>query len=171
MLNLEINGPGQAVYMEMENLKRTASQMSNGAGKGLMDVVGNIQNYLYKRIDSFGLPSAIHWKTTYDTKERMMNFYKDCFERGTSVISSTALIDEMCNVIRQDGSLGAPGRGKDDRVIAAALAHIAWIDYIRMRLVPVGITRASSRRSDDANSENPVNNVSKYLKERGIVVT
>jgi len=169
MLNLEINGPGQAVFMEMENLKRTASQMQGGAGQGLMDVVGHIQNYLYKRIDSMGVPSALHWKTTYDTKERMLNFFKDCFERGSSVITSTGLIDEMCNVVRQDGSLGAPGRGKDDRVIAAALAHIAWIDFIRMRLVPLGITRASSKQRDENNAENPVNNVARYLKERGIV--
>ena len=167
MLNLEINGPGQAVWTEMQNLKRTASAMPEGTGQGIMNIVSQIQNYLYKRVDSFGMPSAYHWKTTFDTKERMLNFYKDCFERGSSVITSPALLDEMKNVVRQDGDLGAPGRGKDDRVIAAALAHMAWVDFTRMKLIQMGLTRAGSKTLDENNALSPVNNVSKYLKETG----
>jgi hypothetical protein len=171
-LNLEINGPGQAVWTEMQNLKRNAAALPNGAGKGILDIVGNIQHFLYTRSDSLtGQPTAYHFKTTYDTKEWMLNFYKDCFERGSSVLTSPALLEEMKHVIRQDGALGAPGRGKDDRVIAAALAHHAWGDYTRMQLIRANVTRAVSRAQDANNNQLPINNVSKYMKEMGLTQT
>lgn len=172
MLNLEINGPGQAVLTEMNNLRRTAASLPGGAGQGILDVVSNVQSYLYGRQDSIGgRPTAYHTQTTYQVKERMLGFFKDCFERGTSLVTSPALLEEMKNVIRTDGSLGAPGRGKDDRVIAASLAHIAWIDYTRMRLIQGNVTRAGSQKADESNAQLPINNVAKYLKERGIVTT
>jgi hypothetical protein len=172
MLNLEINGPGQAVLTEMNNLKRTAATLPGGAGQGILDVVSNVQNYLYGRQDSLSArPTAYHTQTTYQVKERMLNFFKDCFERGISVVTSPALIEEMKNVIRTDGSLGAPGRGKDDRVIAAALAHLCWVDYIQIRMVQAGITRAGSAQADANNQQVPINNVSKYMKEKGLVQT
>jgi hypothetical protein len=76
-----------------------------------------------------------------DTKERMLNFYKDNFERGASIVRSPDLIEEMQHVIRDDGQLGAPGRGKDDRVIAAGLAHVAWSEYVRNQCIQRGMLR------------------------------
>jgi hypothetical protein len=166
MVNLEINGPGQAVWAEMQNLKRVALN-TPGTNRGLLDVVMNIQNYLYKRPDSFGAPSAYHWKTTYDTKERMMNYYKDCFERGILLVSSAGLCDEMKNVVREDGTLGAPGRGKDDRVIASCLATIAWADFTRMKLVQIGETREKAISRHGQTEKSP-DNVANYLRQVGI---
>jgi hypothetical protein len=166
MVNLEINGPGQAVWAEMQNLKRVALN-TPGTNRGLLDVVMNIQNYLYKRPDSFGAPSAYHWKTTYDTKERMMNYYKDCFERGILLVSSAGLCDEMKNVVREDGTLGAPGRGKDDRVIASCLATIAWADFTRMKLVQIGETREKAISRQGQTEKSP-DNVANYLRQVGI---
>jgi hypothetical protein len=168
MVNLEINGPGQAVWGEMQNLKRMASNTPGGIGKGLMDVIGNIQNYLYKRPDTFGAPSAYHWKTTYDTKERMFNLYKDSFERGILVARSKDLFDEMKNCIRENGTLGAPGRGKDDRVVASCLSVVAWQDFIRMRLVQQGITKASSMQKESQRENGATANVASYLKSIGL---
>ena len=168
MVNLEINGPGQAVWGEMQNLKRMAANTPGGVGKGLMDVIGNIQNYLYKRPDTFGAPSAYHWKTTYDTKERMFNLYKDTFERGLLLARSKDLMDEMKNVIRDNGTLGAPGRGKDDRVVASCLAVVAWQDFIRMRLVQMGITKASAMSKENVSASGASHNVTNYLKSIGL---
>jgi hypothetical protein len=100
------------VWQEIQNLKRTAVNQPGHAGAKLYSVIANIQNYLYKRLDSMGAPGAYHWKTTMDTKERAFNLYKDCFERGMMVVKSRECIDEMKNVIRDEGSIGAPGRGK-----------------------------------------------------------
>lgn len=168
MLNLEINGPGQAVWQEIQNLKRTAVNQPGEGGARLYSVIANIQNYLYKRLDSMGAPSAYHWKTTGDTKERMFNLIKDCFERGISLVKSREMIDEMKNVIRDDGMLGAPGRGKDDRVVAAALAHVAWADFVRMRMVQQGMTRQQGHARDAQGENKDANSVAGFLKSLGI---
>lgn len=166
MVNLEINGPGGAVWQEMQNLKRMAAVSKGNMAKGLLDVVSQIQNYLYKRPDSFGMPSAYHFKTTYDTKHRMLNNYKDGFERGIITVRSQELLDEMKNVVLDGGTIGAPGRGKDDRVIAAGLATMAWMDFIRMRLVTIGITRGKVEAIDKGERQD--NAVANYLKKIGI---
>jgi hypothetical protein len=167
MLNLEINGPGQAVWQEIQNLKRTAVNQPGESGHRLYAVIANIQNYLYKRLDSFGAPGAFHWKTTTDTKERAFNLTKDCFERGIMVVRSKEMIDEMKNVIRDGGTIGAPGRGKDDRVVAASLAAVAWADYVRIRLVQMGMTRDAAKIKD-AQKDGNANNVSGFLKNIGL---
>lgn len=142
MLNMEINGPGQSVWEEMQNLRRMASMSpKSDVSRKILSVVANLQNYLYKRLDTFGRPNAYHWMTTTNTKERMLNFFKGEFERGTSTVRSVDLLDEMRCVVRTEGSLGAPGRGKDDRVIAAGLAHVAWSDYVRMQCMQKGLMR------------------------------
>ena len=51
-LNLEVNGPGQAVINEIRNLKRMASAMGGPQGHGLMDVLGSMQNYIWRRNDT-----------------------------------------------------------------------------------------------------------------------
>ena len=163
LVNLEINGPGQAVWQEMLNLKRLAASGQSKFGSGLYDVLSNIQNYLYRRIDSFGAPNAYHWKTTTDTKERMFNIYKDLFERGLLIVKSKDALDEMKNIVREDGFLGAPGRGKDDRVVAGALAAVAWADMLRMRLVQQGITKDGKDKNQQQG-----NNVRDYLKGIGV---
>ena len=168
MVNLEINGPGQAVWTEMQNLKRVATNSPGGIGKGLMDVIGNIQSYTYKRPDSFGAPSAYMSKMNYDLKERMFNLYKDCFERGILLARSKALIDEMKGCVRKDGQLGAPNRGKDDRVVASCLAVVAWQDFVRMRLVQQGITKQAAMAKEVLAEKGGSSNVSNYLKSIGL---
>ena len=40
-----------------------------------------------------------------------------------------------------------------------------------MRLIQGNVTRAGSQKADESNAQLPINNVAKYLKERGIVTT
>lgn len=142
MLNLEINGPGQHVWQEMLNLRRMASMTpKNDVSRKILLVVANLQNYLYKRLDTFGRPNAYHWMTTASTKERMLNFYKAEFERGISTVRSVPLLEEMRTVVRDEGQIAAAGRGKDDRVMGAGLAHVAWSDYIRMQCMGLGLDK------------------------------
>jgi hypothetical protein len=135
---------------------------------GLFNVLSNIQNYLYKRTDTISsAPGAYHWKTTFDTKERMFNGMKDCFERGLLLIKSTDCLDEMKNIVREDGSLGAPGRSKDDRAVAMCLAVMAWIDFVRLRLVQAGVTRATSNPEGNVPQDAASRQVKSYLKAIG----
>lgn len=171
MLNVEINGPGQQVMAEIFNMQRQAQLYAPGLSPEMFQVVANVQNYLYRRRDSMGGGYAFHWKTTHDTKELMMNSFKDGFERGIIQVNSTGCLEEMKNVVREDGVLGAPGRGKDDRVIASALATVAWSDFVRMRVAQSGITRAAAHASDETGRPTSAiaRNIMNYLKGRGAI--
>ena len=170
-LNLEVNGPGQAVINEIRNLKRMASAMGGPMGHGLMDVLGSMQNYIWRRNDTLGgLSNSIGYLTTSSTKERMLNYMKDYFEREMMQILSMDTLEEMKGIVRDNGFLGAPGRGKDDRVIAAALAAVAFAEQIQPRLIANKITREVSEAMEHYTPEEIAtqSTVSNYLKRIGL---
>jgi len=170
-LNLEVNGPGQAVINELKNLRRQAAAMGSAMGKDLMDVYANMQNYIWRRNDTLGgMSNSIGWLTTAATKERMLTYMKDFFERGMMDIYDMDTIEEMKTMVRDGGSIEASGRNKDDRVIATALACAAFAEQIQPRLIAQKITRAISRTQDDFTPEQLTvgRNVSDYLKRIGV---
>lgn len=170
-LNLEINGPGQAVLNELKNLKRLAISMGGQRAKDFMNVLGTMQNYIWRRNDSMsGMTNSIGWQTTPATKERMLNYMKDAFERGLMELRSIDLIEEMKGIAREDGFIGAPGRGKDDRVIACALACAAYAEQVQPKLVMNKISRMVSHAQEKRTPEelNVGRNVSDYLKRIGV---
>ena len=171
-LNLEVNGPGQAVINEMKNLKRQASSMGGGDGAKLHDVLGNMQHYLWRRNDNFGgVSNSIGWVTTHSSKERMLNYFKDYFERGMCNVYSVDLLDEMKGIVRDQGTIAAYGRGKDDRVIASALACAAFAEQLQPRLLAERVTRVQ-KEAQDQSGVNPEaaqvqRQVGNYLKALG----
>jgi hypothetical protein len=170
-LNLEINGPGQAVINELKNLKRQAANMGSALGKDLMDVYANMQNYIWRRNDTLGgMSNSIGWLTTAATKERMLTYMKDYFERGMLDIYDVDTIEEMKTMVRDGGSIEASGRNKDDRVIGMALASAAFAEQVQPRLIAQKITRQVSRVQDDFTPEQLTvgRNVSDYLKRIGV---
>ena len=173
-LNLEVNGPGQAVINELRTLRRMAASMGNSMGKDLMDVLGNMQNYLWRRNDNLGGPgNSLGYLTTSSTKERMLAYYKDYFERGMMNVLSMDLLEEMKTIVREDGFIGAPGRAKDDRVIAAALACVAYAEQVQPRLIAAKLTREISAAKEMRSAEelSTATNVSNYLKKIGLYGT
>ena len=170
-LNLEINGPGQAVLNELRNMKRQAAAMGSAIGKDLMDVYSSMQNYIWRRNDTLGGPSnSIGWLTTSATKERMLSYMKDYFERGMMNINDIDTIDEMKTIVRDGGSIEASGRNKDDRVIASALASAAFAEQVQPRLIAQKITREISHIQENYSPEelNVGRNVSDYLRRIGM---
>lgn len=170
-LNLEVNGPGQAVINELRNLKRQAASMGGAMGVDLMNVYGSMQNYIWRRNDTLGgMSNSIGWLTTSATKERMLSYMKDYFERGMMDIFSMELIEEMKTIVRDGGSIQATGRNKDDRVIASALAVAAFAEQVQPRLIAQKVTRQVSRVQDDYTAEQIAvgRNVSDYLKRIGV---
>jgi len=170
-LNLEVNGPGQAVINELRNLKRLASSMGGATGRDLMDVLGSMTNYIWRRNDTLGgLSNSIGYLTTSNSKERMLQYMKDYFERGMMKIFSMDTLEEMKGIVREGGFLGAPGRGKDDRVIASALAAVAYAEQIQPRLIAGKVTRAVSASQESYTPEqiSVGRNVSDYLKRIGL---
>jgi len=174
-LNLEVNGPGQAVINEIRNLKRQAVALGGRAGHDLMDVLGSMQNYIWRRNDSMsGMSNSFGWMTTTQTKERMLSYMKDYFERGMMAIYSEELLEEMKTIVRDGGSIQASGRNKDDRVIASGLACAAYAEQVQPRLIQMKLTRDISRKTDPQTDEvTPVmqagqKSVSNYLKKIGV---
>ena len=170
-LNLEVNGPGQAVINELRNLKRQAVSMGGAMGRDLMDVYASMQNYIWRRNDTLGGPSnSIGWLTTAATKERMLTYMKDFFERGMMDIYDMDTIEEMKTMIRDGSSIEASGRNKDDRVIGTALACAAFAEQVQPRLIAQKITRMVSRSQEEHTAEeiSVGKNVSEYLKRIGI---
>jgi len=170
-LNLEVNGPGQAVINELRNLKRLAANMGGAMGRDLMNVYGSMSNYIWRRNDTLGgMSNSIGWLTTAATKERMLSYMKDYFERGMLEVYSTDLIEEMKTIVRDGSSIMASGRNKDDRVIATALAAAAYAEQVQPRLIAQKITKNVSRVQENSTPEEIAvgRNVSDYLKRIGV---
>jgi hypothetical protein len=170
-VNLEVNGPGQAVINELNNLKRQAVSLGGQISKDLLDVLGSMQNYIWRRNDNMGgLSNSIGFLTTSSTKERMMNYMKDLFERGMLAIYSEETIDEMKTIVRDGGSIEASGRNKDDRVIAAALACVAFSEQVQPKLIAMKYTRQVARAQDEKSAEQVAvgRSVANYLKAIGV---
>jgi hypothetical protein len=171
-LNLEVNGPGQAVINEMRNLKRQATSMGGQEARNLYSVLANMQHYLWRRNDSMGgISNSIGWVTTHSSKERMLNYFKDYFERGMLTVKSVDLLDEMKGIVRDQGTIAAYGRGKDDRVIASALACAAFAEQLQPRLLAERVTRVQ-KEAQDQSGVNPEaaqvqRQVGNYLKALG----
>lgn len=173
LVNLEINGPGQAVLSEIQNLKK----LGGGAGRHdpnrqtMFKVTQHIQNYLYRRLDSvYGGINALHTVSTLNMKERYMNTYRDYFERNIVVVKSRGLVDEMKGIVREEGSApAAAGRNKDDRVIAAALACTAWNDQARTKLMMQNATFELMHKEDKGAIPNATDRlVDNYLYGIGV---
>jgi hypothetical protein len=170
-VNLEVNGPGQAVINELNNLKRQAVALGGKISKDLLDVLGSMQNYIWRRNDNMGgLSNSIGFLTTAATKERMMNYMKDLFERGMLAIYSEDTIDEMKTIVRDGGSIEASGRNKDDRVIACALACVAFSEQVQPKLIAMKYTREIARAQDEKTAEQVAvgRSVASYLKAIGV---
>ena len=130
-----------------------------------------MQNYIWRRNDTIGgLSNSIGWMTTAATKERMLTYMKDYFERGMLDIWDMDTIEEMKTTIRDGSSIEASGRNKDDRVIATALACAAYAEQVQPRLIAQKLTRKVSRVQDDFTPEQLTvgRNVSDYLKRIGV---
>jgi len=130
-----------------------------------------MQNYIWRRNDTLGgLSNSIGYLTTSSSKERMLNYMKDFFERDMMTIRSMETLEEMKGIVRDGSFIGAPGRGKDDRVISSALAVVAFAEQVQPRLIAQRLTREISKKQEDFTPEqiSVGRNVSDYLKRIGM---
>jgi hypothetical protein len=173
-LNLEVNGPGQAVLQELKNLRRQVAAMppeQSRQQKDLMNVLSSMQNYLWRKNDNLGgVTNSIGWVTSHGSKERMLAYFKDYFEREMMKVRSMDLVEEMKTIRREGGTISAPGRSKDDRVMATGLAAAAFAEQVQPQLIARRITRKVSEDQEEYTSEqlSVGRNVSDYLKKIGM---
>ena len=174
--NLEVSGPGHAVLNEILNMRKERSMGLAQARPVLKDVLGSMRDFLYRKYDSIsGAPGAIHTQTNYQMKERMMNTFRDYVERKMATPVSRELVSEMTAIQRIAGSApAAPDHRKDDRVIAAALAILAWNDQVRTKLMTQGIQYGDEVRFKEEQTVQGMQiagprMVRNYMKELGIL--
>jgi len=157
-INLEINGPGPAVMRELQHLRQLMDAgylREQAAERQLDDVFSATRWYLYHRPDSIGAGYAYGWKTTMDNKILILNQMRDAYSLRHLRIRSVPLLQEMETVIQDGSAIEASGRNKDDRVFATALAHKAYIDWIRPNMIANNLTYESVVRAERAMLENP----------------
>jgi len=100
----------------------------------------------------------------------MLNYFKDYFERNMLQLRSIELLDEMKGIVRDQGSIAAYGRGKDDRVIATALACAAFAEQVQPVLIANRITRLQKENQDSEQAPEVAQvqkQVGNYLKALG----
>lgn len=148
IVNYEINGPGNVIKMEWDNIRGQLNAEMNERlvrDRDWEDALSNARFYIYQRPDSGGgAGSAIGFSTTFNNKSVLMHNFRGAYVTRELVIRSHKLLGEMHNVVQEGGSIGAPeGRGdgsKDDRVFAAALAIRAWLEWVRPGMIANGET-------------------------------
>lgn len=148
VLNPELNGPGKVILRELENCREQMNaemysrRVQNLEWDNFLDMA---RWYLYNRYDSYRSTTAKGFDTTWRSKMELMNQIRDSFSMDMMVIRSVPMLEEMTTIIhsRDDIAPQAPGRHKDDRVYAAALANRAWIDQLRSQLIQEGASYES----------------------------
>lgn len=169
MVNLEITGPGQAVFGEMNALRQFAAGYQNQEGSpDLKDCLGAMRHFLYRRTDALRGDLAYQWRTTAESKIALLNGFKDSFELRRCIIKSMPCLEEMKSVVYEDGSIQAEGRSKDDRVMAGGLAHEAWKKWVAPKLVGQGMTYERVYASQNQAGPNPLQRrVLNYMNRLG----
>jgi hypothetical protein len=145
MAIVEVTGPGTAVFQEMQTLKRGLAAIDSRSveGRELRDVLAAMVYFLYKRPDSMRGDLAFQWKTNADNKHGMLTAFRDSFQLGRAIVSSSPCLEEMKSIVNDAGQIYAEGSKKDDRVIAKGLSHEAWKRWIQPGLQARGLTYAS----------------------------
>ena len=173
MLNLEMQGPGGAVFNELINLRRQTGVMAPGDPRmGAFDAVSRIRDYLWKKQDSIYGNFAYQWQTNPKEKIRMMSTLRSYFERDMVEINSPLCVQEFRNIHRVGDRIGGEGRAKDDRVIGLAIGTVAWNDWIMLEMQTMNRTFARENRpAEAAKIFTPLeNSVVNYLKKNGLKV-
>lgn len=156
---LEVGGGGTAVIRELTHLKEKILAMSEVERLTNPDIARLFDSwawYFYRRVDSLGGGQMLHFKTDNEKKGQILLRMKDSFMIDQMEINSMPLLEEMQNVISQDGWIGAENREKDDRTLASAFAHHCWDAMIRKDLIAAGRTYAAEqeRAAERAKTEN-----------------
>lgn len=135
IMNLEINGGGGEVAMEIKHLRQSiqfGGLMSTAREMKLEHVLDSARWFLWRKPDSIGgIPTANHFKTSGENKALALNRFNDAYIGSQLIVRSIPLLEEMTTMKREGDRISASGRNKDDRVMAGMLACYAWKEWIQ----------------------------------------
>ncbi len=153
-INIDLTGGiGLAIMQEFDSLRsRMRSELYQSKVGDFEDFISAANWHLYRRIDSPGPGYQYNTKLGRDLKFKMMNVMRDSWKMNLVEIRSVPLLDEMATVIqdneRWDIGASAPGRLRDDRTFAMALANWTWTENVRAMMISQGITWDSSMKKE-----------------------
>lgn len=170
IVNIELGGPGHAVFTEWNSLRNQlkaemyAEQVKE---KKWDDFLDNARWYLYHKPDSMGAGYAYATQATFQLTHRMLNHLRDMYTSRRLVVNSRPMLEEMLIVVQDGSHIGAPkGQGnKDDRVFGAALAVLSYKDWIEQRLVAEGYTYDVAMRAQSGNPNDLPNIVDRMVAD------
>lgn len=147
LVNVEINGPGRMIMQEWDHIRGLLNAemfREEVRARDWEDALGNARWYLFHRPDTIGAGYAYNFETNWKTKQEIMFQFRGSYVTSELAVRSRKLLEEMVNVVHDDGTIGAPESGdensKDDRVFAGALANRAWLNWIKQAMVANGMT-------------------------------
>jgi hypothetical protein len=168
MINLEVTGGyGQTVMTELDNIRnqlRAEVYNEKTMALGWGDFLSTARWYLYHKPDSPGAGYVYNWNSTFDAKNRMLSGFRDAHVTDILLIFSILLLDEMSIVVQDGGEIGAPNKGKDDRVFAAALACEAWNRWFRPQMLSEGYTYEMVMRLERGEASAAENMISRLVQ-------
>ena len=173
-VNLEISGPGTTVFDELNRLRAELAQTPAHSPEGVPNignVLGAMKYYMFKKPDNPSGTLAYQWRTSSaELKAILLNGFKDAFELNRHLVISLYCLEEMKGIILEAGSIRGEGRKKDDRVIAAALAHEMWRRWIQPRLFQMGLTYDAANKKDVVGAPSQVETIAiDYLRRARIL--
>jgi hypothetical protein len=163
-INLEVNGPGFAVMMELRHLRQLLNSGVLTSPNAAVDVevFNNVKWYLYHRPDQPGAGYVYNWKMNADNKLTILNQMRDSYALRMLRLRSIPLLIEMEEIVQDGGSIEASGRNKDDRVVATALAHKAWVDLVRPGMIENNYTYERVTAEERAQHDHPEGSMVAY---------
>ena len=170
---LEMNGPGKAVFAEMQQVARDLKLMAPTPDNyEIRNCLNRMHHFFYQRIDNIGGSDFVYqWLMTESLKAMIMARFKDAFELGRMKIRSVAMIEEMRRIINDAGHIAAEGAANDDRVIAGALAYECYNRWMRPKLMGMGHTRAHAQVVEANGGESQIHKmVTSFLRRANIQV-
>lgn len=143
---LEVNGPGEAVWNGLRDLKKltiSGQWKSLASEKGLRDIFNNVRDYMFSRSDSMNQSSqTYHWVTNAQRKVAIMERLRDYVTKGSMILRSFDVLDEMQTVVRNGDSIAAEGLNRDDRTICLAMGIKCYEERVKRVMLMAGRTRA-----------------------------
>lgn len=170
---IEINGAGTAVWQELMQLQQKCREMKvTDEDAHLRNVFRNMRHFYYSKPDTVGQGDfAYHFVMSDQRKRELMAKLKDSFELRRMIPRSVPMLDEMRRMVSDEGHIAAEGAWKDDRVMAAALAHEAWRKWMIPILKGRNMTMARAHAIETAGGDAPIDQlVLNFLKKQSITL-
>ena len=93
--------------------------------------------------------------TSFENKQRICYRMREFYDLDELIPRSMFLLDEMRTFVQDGGKLAASGSNKDDRVMATALACIAYAEWIKPGMIVLGQTyEAEMKKQAERNRPN-----------------